>query len=71
MRAGEAIAKLDTQISDAIVANIPYLTVIHGKGTGALRQAVHEFLRDHPSVANYRIGAQGEGDAGVTQVELR
>ncbi|MFM8473963.1 MAG: Smr/MutS family protein, partial [Candidatus Kapaibacterium sp.] len=71
MRAGEAIAKLDQQISDAIVSNVPYLTVIHGKGTGALRQAVHEYLREHPSVASYRLGMQGEGDAGVTQVELR
>ena len=71
MRAGEAIAKLDTQISDAIISNVPYLTVIHGKGTGALRQAVHEYLRDHPSVSSFRLGVQGEGDAGVTQVELR
>ncbi len=71
MRVGEAIAKLDIQLSDAIVGNVPFLSIIHGKGTGALRQAVHDYLRDHPSVASFRIGAIGEGDSGVTQVELR
>ena len=71
MRAGEAIAVLDKAISDALVSNLPYLTVIHGKGTGALRQAVHEYLKEHPSIQSYRLGAQGEGDAGVTQIELR
>ncbi|MBL7999151.1 MAG: endonuclease MutS2 [Candidatus Kapabacteria bacterium] len=70
MRASETIAKLDIAISDAIIGNVPFLTVIHGKGTGALRQAIHDYLREHPSVAEYKIGAHGEGDAGVTHIRF-
>ncbi|MBX7154522.1 MAG: endonuclease MutS2 [Bacteriodetes bacterium] len=70
-RAGEAMANIDVFLNNAIAGNVPFLTIIHGKGTGALRQAIHEFLREHPQVASYRLGSIGEGDAGVTQVELR
>ena len=47
------------------------LTVIHGKGTGVLRKAVQERLKRHPSVKSYRLGNYGEGEAGVTIVELK
>lgn len=70
-RAAETITQVDQFISDAIAGNVPFLTIIHGKGTGALRQAIHDFLKEHPQVASYRLGTLGEGDAGVTVVELR
>ena len=47
------------------------MTIIHGKGTGALRAAIHQHLRSHPSVGSYRLGSYGEGETGVTIVELK
>ncbi len=70
-RAEECIKELEGFISDAIVSNLETLTVIHGKGTGALRAAIHEHLRRHPSVKSYRAGAISEGGDGVTIIELR
>ncbi|MEP7217684.1 MAG: endonuclease MutS2 [Bacteroidota bacterium] len=70
MYADEAVIRLEQAISAALSSNIANLEIIHGKGTGALRKRVHDFLADHPSVANYRIGALTEGGAGVTIVEL-
>ncbi len=70
MRAGEAVMAVDTALNNAILNNIPWLTIIHGKGTGALRQVVHDFLKEQPAVRNFRLGTLGEGDAGVTIVEL-
>ena len=67
----EAIDKLDKYIDDAYLAGISPVTIIHGKGTGALRQAVHDYLRRSPGVKSYRLGQFGEGDAGVTIAELK
>lgn len=47
------------------------LTIIHGKGTGVLRKAVHKHLKSHKSVKSYRLGTFGEGESGVTIVELK
>ncbi|MEG2931156.1 MAG: Smr/MutS family protein, partial [Ruthenibacterium sp.] len=47
------------------------LYVIHGKGTGILRKAIHDHLKSHRNVKSYRLGAYGEGEAGVTVVELK
>lgn len=69
--AAEAIMDLDNFIDGALLSGINMLTVIHGKGTGVLRKAVHEHLRRHPSVKSYRLGVYGEGEAGVTIVELK
>ncbi len=70
MRAGEAMMNVDTALNNAVLSNLPYLNIIHGKGTGALRQAVHEFLREQHTVKSFRLGELGEGDSGVTIVEL-
>ena len=53
------------------MSNISMVTIIHGKGTGLLRQAVHKRLKSHPSVKSFRLGLFGEGEDGVTVVELK
>lgn len=67
----EALMELDRFIDSAQLSGVGMLTVIHGKGTGALRAAVHQHLKKHPSVRSYRLGVYGEGEAGVTIVELK
>lgn len=67
----EAIMNVDRFIDSALLSGIEQLTVIHGKGTGALRAAVQQHLKRHPSVRSYRLGTFGEGEAGVTIVELK
>ncbi len=67
----EAILEIDRYIDDAHVTGLKEFSVIHGKGTGALRAGVQNYLRSHPAVKSFRIGAYGEGDAGVTVVTLK
>lgn len=67
----EAIEKLDKYIDSAILAGVSPVNVIHGKGTGVLRQAVHDFLKKHSGVKSYRLGEYGEGDSGITVVNLK
>ena len=67
----EAIERVDKYLDDAYLAGLTPVTIIHGKGTGALRAAVHEHLRKHPHVKSYRLGVYGEGETGVTIVELK
>ena len=67
----EAIAILDKYLDDAYLSHLSQVRVVHGKGTGALRQAVHSHLKRLKYVASYRLGAFGEGDAGVTIVEFK
>jgi DNA mismatch repair protein MutS2 len=69
-RVDDALTKLDKYLDDAFVARHRQVTVIHGKGTGALRRAVHEFLSHHPHVRAFRLGERGEGESGATVVEL-
>ena len=66
----EALERLKHYLQDAHVASIPRVRVIHGKGTGTLREAVWEFLSAHPLVKAYYMAAPFEGDGGVTIVEL-
>ena len=66
----EALPKLDKYLDDAFMAGVYQVRVIHGKGTGRLRQVVQEQLAKHPLVKSYRPGEYGEGEAGVTIVEL-
>ena len=67
----EAIMNVDRFIDAALLSGVEQLTIIHGKGTGALRAAVQQHLKRHPSVRSYRLGVFGEGEAGVTIVELK
>lgn len=66
----EALPKLDQYLHDAFMAGLYQVRVIHGKGTGTLRQLVREQLAKHPLVKSYRLGGYGEGGAGVTIAEL-
>ncbi len=66
----EALLKLDKYLNDALMVGLCQVRVVHGKGTGTLRQAVHRALIKHPLVKSYRLGGYGEGGAGVTIVEL-
>jgi DNA mismatch repair protein MutS2 len=66
----EALDRLDQYLYDAFMAGLPSVRIVHGKGTGKLRRAVHESLAKHPLVTSYRLGDYGEGDYGVTVVEL-
>ncbi|MGA9174045.1 MAG: endonuclease MutS2, partial [Thermoactinomyces sp.] len=67
----EAIVEIDSYLDKALLAGYKQVSLIHGKGTGALRSGVQEFLRKHRSVKSFRLGAHGEGGSGVTIVELR
>lgn len=67
----EAIAKLDKYLDDAYLSHLPSVRVVHGKGTGALRSAVHNHLKRLKYVKEYRLGEYGEGDAGVTIVTFK
>ena len=67
----EAIAALDKYLDDAYLAHLNNVRVVHGKGTGALRAAVHNHLKRLKYVKEYRLGEYGEGDAGVTIVTFK
>ena len=62
---------LASYIDSAVLAHLETVTIIHGKGTGALRKAVHEQLRRNKAVKSFRLGNFGEGESGVTVVELK
>jgi DNA mismatch repair protein MutS2 len=70
-RADDALDITDKYLSDAITAGLTTVRIIHGKGTGALRKSIQNFLKHDPRVKSYRLGGWGEGDTGVTIVELK
>lgn len=71
MTVDEAIMELDRYIDGAILSGIPSVTIIHGKGTGALRSAVHSYLKSNKNIITFRLGVFGEGEAGVTIAEIK
>ncbi len=67
----EALSELDKYLDDAYLAHLPSVRIVHGKGTGALRKAVHGYLRKNRVIKSFRLGEFGEGDAGVTIAEFK
>ncbi len=67
----EALMELDQFIDNAVMSGLSIITIIHGKGTGALRAAVHDHLKAHPNIRTFRLGVYGEGENGVTIAELK
>ncbi len=67
----EALGELDKYLDDAYLSHINPVRIVHGKGTGALRKGIHEYLKRLKYVKSYRLGEFGEGDAGVTVVEFK
>ncbi|MCL2286700.1 MAG: endonuclease MutS2 [Firmicutes bacterium] len=67
----EAVSAADKYLDDAFLASLANVTLIHGKGTGAVRNAIHALLKRHPHVKEYRLGKYGEGEAGVTVTTLK
>ena len=67
----EGTVLLDKFIDDAVMASVKTISVIHGKGTGALRNGIHNYLKHNKFVKSYRLGVYGEGDSGVTIIELK
>lgn len=67
----EALESIDKFLDDASIAGLKEVMLIHGKGTGTLRNGIHQFLRTHPHVKSFRLGKYGEGETGVTVVALK
>lgn len=67
----EAVAELDKYLDDAYIAHLKSVRIVHGKGTGALRKGVHNYLKHQKHVKSFRLGEFGEGDAGVTIVDFK
>ncbi len=67
----EAIPEVEAFIDAAVISNLAEVRIVHGMGTGKLRAGIHEFLRTHRNVAEYRLGKYGEGDTGVTIVKIK
>ncbi|WP_370454547.1 endonuclease MutS2 [Geobacillus sp. C56-T2] len=67
----DALIRLEKYLDDAVLAGYPRVSIIHGKGTGALRQGVQQFLKQHRAVKHFRFGEANEGGTGVTIVELK
>lgn len=67
----DALYVTEKYLDDASLAGLNEVTVIHGKGTGVLRKGIHEMLRRHPNVKSFRLGTYGEGETGVTVVDLK
>ena len=67
----EAIPLVDKFLDDCFLAKLQTARIVHGKGTGKLRQGIHSFLKKNKRVKSYRIGTYGEGEIGVTVVEIK
>ena len=67
----EALDNVDKYLDDAMLAGLSEVSIVHGKGTGVLRNEITQHLRHHPHVAESRLGRYGEGESGVTVVKLK
>ena len=67
----EATFLIDKYIDDCAIAKLSPIRIVHGKGTGKLRQGIHTFLKSNPHVKSFRLGTFGEGEMGVTIVDLK
>jgi len=67
----EALTAVDKYLDEAVLAHLSDVRIIHGRGTGALRSALHDFLRDHPHAARFRLADPNAGGAAVTLVQLK
>ena len=67
----EAVAELDKYLDDAILSHLNSVRIVHGKGTGALRKGIHQYLKKQKHIKNFHLAEFGEGDAGVTIVEFK
>ena len=67
----ELYDRVDKYLDDCVMSGLKEVTILHGKGTGALRKATHDLLKKHPHVEEFRLGKVGEGDTGVTVVKLK
>lgn len=67
----DAVSRIDKYLDDAYLCHIPKVRIVHGKGTGALRNGIHTYLRTCPYVSSFELAAHGEGDAGVTVVTFK
>jgi DNA mismatch repair protein MutS2 len=70
LTADEAITRLDKYLDDATIGEVSPVRIVHGKGTGALREAIHSYLRKHPSVASFHVAELNDGGDGVTVAHL-
>ena len=71
MRVDEAMPVLEKYLDDAYLAHLEKCTIVHGRGTGALREAVHKYLKKYKYAKEFRLGGFGEGDMGVTIVTFK
>ncbi len=70
-RVDEALSIVEKYIDNAILKGVHEVRIVHGKGSGALRMAIHDYFKTHQSVASFRLGQYGEGEWGVTIAELK
>ena len=67
----DAIPDVESFLDNSVILNLEEVRIVHGMGTGKLRAGIHEFLRTHKNVAEFRLGKYGEGEAGVTIAKIR
>lgn len=67
----EAVFTIDKYLDDCALAKLQTVRIVHGKGTGTLRKGIHAFLKNNSHVKSFRLGTYGEGETGVTVVELK
>ena len=67
----EALPEVEAFLDAAVISNLEGVRIVHGMGTGKLRAGIHDFLRTHRSVEEYRLGKYGEGETGVTIVKIK